>query len=56
MHFVYNGQLYDCSKEMIKEALEGSIFTKYRLLDHREEDKQDLTDVDLTMDQYKGML
>ena len=53
VHFKYSGKVYNCSEEMMEEAIEGSIFTSYHLL--AREDGQELTDVDLTFDQYQNL-
>ena len=48
--FTYNNKLYNCTQEVMMEALEGAIMTSYKFL------TQDLsnqtTDVDLTTEQY----
>ena len=54
-HFVYDGRTYDCSREMMEKAVEGSIFTTYRILDNTARHKSQQTDVDLTLAEYQEL-
>jgi gamma-aminobutyric acid type B receptor len=49
-HFTFNGRFYNCSASVMNKAVEGALFTTYRLLGH--EDKEQSTDVGLTVTQY----
>ena len=53
VEFAYNGRLYNCSQEMMERAVEGSIFTRYQIIDHSVEKTQGQTDVGLTLGEYK---
>ena len=51
--FTHSGRFYNCSSEMMNSAVEGAIFTTFKLLSR--EDKQQATDVDLTFEQYEEL-
>ena len=53
VHFTYSGKFYNCSQEMMKKAIEGSIFTSYRILSR--EDSLESTDVDLTLSHFRDL-
>ena len=55
VQFVYKGRSYECSQEMMEEAIEGSIFTTYQLLDNVERNTHHPTDVDLTFEEYQEL-
>ena len=52
-HFIYNGIFYNCSSAVMQRAIEGALFTTYRLLSR--EDKEQPTDVDITFAQYEQL-
>ena len=54
VEFTYLQRSYNCSQEMIAQAIQGSIFTTYPFSDARDS-KQELTDVDLTVEQYQQL-
>ena len=49
--FRHGRNFYNCTHEMMREVLEGTIFTYYRFI--REEHKEERTDVDLTLEHYQ---
>ena len=53
VEFRYNSVFYNCSRKMMERAIEGTIFTSYRLSDR--ENHQQLTDVDMTIKQYQTL-
>lgn len=52
IHFVYDGLFYNCSHEMMEQAVKGSIFTRYQIVKDSVENKQTPTDVGLTFEEY----
>ena len=48
-HFTFNGRFYNCSSKIMNQAVEGALFTTYRL--HSCEENEP-TDVDMTLKQY----
>jgi gamma-aminobutyric acid type B receptor len=54
VQFTYRERFYNCTRDMMARAIEGLIFTSYPLHDARE-DKQETTDVDLTVEQYQHL-
>ena len=52
---MYDGRTYDCSREMMEKAVEGSVFTTYRILDNTARHKNQQTDVDLTLAEYQEL-
>ena len=53
VNFIYNGKLHSCSEDVMEQAIEGMIFTSYRLLNR--ENHHQSTDVDLTYEQYQDL-
>ena len=53
VQFMYNGKFYNCSRGMMKQAIEGAIFTTFRII-ARESHLQP-TDVDLTFKRYQEL-
>ena len=51
IQFTYNGISYNCTPHMMKQAIEGAIFTSYQIVDYT--NRYQPTDVDLTVDQYQ---
>ena len=49
-HFNYNGRFYNCSASVMNKAVEGALFTSYKLFGRK--NKEQSTDVDLTLKQY----
>ena len=51
--FIYNGRFYNCTQELMMEALEGAITISYHFLTQELNDQP--TDVELTTEQYYGL-
>lgn len=52
VELVYNGKSYNCSEEVMARAIDGIIFSSFRLA---REDKDSPTDVDLTFNEYNSL-
>ena len=48
--FIYNGRFYNCTQELMMEALEGTITISYHFISQELNDQP--TDIDLTTEQY----
>ena len=53
--FRHSGKFYNCTREIMKEALEGTILTYFQFTSQQQEDKLLLNDVDLTLEHYQEL-
>ena len=51
--FMYRGNLYNCSQQMMERAIEGAILTSYRIVNH--DNNRTSTDVDLVFSEYEEL-